>query len=79
MSLAARGGAEHYGGRMAHDRRPMVALVFASVSLTGLGSACSEEPDRAAPDYMSIELHQGATRPPITDAVGTYTDEGELN
>ncbi len=63
---------------MFRGRRPRRALVLACVALTSVGSACSEAPDRAAPDYLSIEL-QGATRPPITDAVRTYTDEGELN
>ncbi len=67
-----------YRGEMFRGRRPMRALALAWVALTSVGSACSEAPDRAAPDYLSIELRQGATRPPITDAVLTY-DEGELN
>ncbi|MEO7557067.1 MAG: hypothetical protein ABIV94_10755 [Acidimicrobiales bacterium] len=57
----------------------MRALVLACVALTSVGSACSKEPDRAAPDYISIEYRQGAAGAvaPITDAVLTRTDEGK--
>ncbi len=61
---------------MFRGRRPIRALVLACVALTSVGSACSA-PDQAASDYLSIEYGQDASGAPVTDAVGTYTDEGE--